>query len=486
MISVSKKSTDCFIILFVLILTLAGCKSTPEPIVPERVIPPALLHFPQDVKVDWADILDMKQALDDRNLYFHHNGNIKMLSTAQCKLDISAHRGDFRFPESSSSAIASALNDNFNSVEIDVMLLKDGTWVNHHDSQTGRATVHYTGKRFKLERMKLNEFAQLKLRDKNNNDLLDQRPITAYEAFSTFAAFRHANQKLNVEIKSDTYGGKLLELDNMLRQTIGLEGYYYSSGNLETLYKLRGINPLVYLGFIQGGHPSSIEILKKNLRNGVKNDAYYLDNQHKLELAGGYGTRRYRSKYKDYTSSKAIGTLVRKLGSNSGLHLDIRSYTQNLRVKSRAKTFGMKLYTYSLNGADYHQSQLRKLNRAQLPDGVIVDATPYKVCQQLFTASLPKQRYQATSTIGRYITSLPVDADFDQFEQMLGYRHEGYYISLASGLRSIKRATPKAAAVIKTSSNIDEYGFPIIIDERVDTGTGKTIILTLPSSQHDR
>jgi hypothetical protein len=135
--------------------------------------------LPADAANLGLDIIDVQLSLGDRNLYLASNGNIKMVSTAQCQLDIPAHRGDFRQPESSANAIASALNDNFNSVEIDVMLLKDGTWVNHHDSQTGRATVYYTGERFKLNRMSVQQFVNLKLRDKHSNNLLNERPITA-------------------------------------------------------------------------------------------------------------------------------------------------------------------------------------------------------------------------------------------------------------------------------------------------------------------
>jgi|GEM_PF-914019 len=487
MTSLTWKSHGCFIVLLTALLTLSGCKSTPEPKVSTQalVIPPVLSHYPADVKVVGSDILDIQLALGDRNLYLGNDGNIKMRSTAQCPIDISAHRGDFRLPESSASAISSALNDNFNSVEIDLMLLKDGTWVNHHDKQTGRATVHYTGKRYKLARMKLNEFAELKLRDKHSHDLLDARPITAYESFKTFAAYRNPEQKLNVEIKSATYGQKLVELDSMLRQIVGQGNFYYSATDVDTLNKLRGINLKVYLGFIQGGHPTSVETLQRNLRRGVKNDAYYLNNQNKLELAGRYGTKRYRSRYKNYASSQGISTLVTKLGTNSGLHLDIRSYMQNQRIKAYAEQFGMKIYTYSLNGTDYHQSQLMRLSLAKLPDGAIVDATPYKICQQLFTPAVPRQRYHPVSPMGKYIASLPADADFDEFGQMLGYQNEGYYISLTSGLRAINH-TQIAAPQGKQNTTPQALGFPIIVDEHIDIRRTDTIILTLPSSNNDQ
>ncbi|WP_299793093.1 glycerophosphodiester phosphodiesterase family protein [uncultured Shewanella sp.] len=487
MTSLTWKSYQLPLLVFTILTLISGCKSTPEPDSKAQItkIPAVLSHYPADVKITGDDIVDIQLALGDRNLYLNQNGNIKMQSTRQCPIDIAAHRGDYRQPESSNLAIAAALNDNYNSVEIDVMLLKDGTWVNHHDKYTGRATVHYTGQRYKVEKMKLNQFAQLKLRNKQSHDLLDIRPITAYEAFQTFVAYRSPGQKLNVEIKSDTYGQKLVELDNMLRQLVGQGHFYYSSADLDTLEKLRGINPTTYLGFVQGAHPTSVELLQRDLRRGVKNDAYYLDNQNKLEFVGKYGTKRYRSRYKNYASSKGVTNLVRKLGRNSGLHLDIRSYMQHKKVKRYAEDFGMKTYTYSINGSEYHQSQLLRLSRASLPHGAIVDATPFKICQQLFSPAKPKGNYHALSAVGRYIEALPADADFDQFQQMLGYQHEGYYISLNSGLKAINARQTTVVETPKAKTTATPM-FPTIVDETIETRSTNTIILTLPSNKDER
>ncbi|WP_394388966.1 glycerophosphodiester phosphodiesterase family protein [Shewanella woodyi] len=351
------------IVLLAVLIAISGCKSTQEAktTTQSTATPPELAHLPSDVRVDGTDIIDIQLTLGDRNLYLADNGHIKMVSISQCPIDISAHRGDFRYPESSDIAIAAALVDNYNSVEIDVMQLKDGTWVNHHDSQTGRATVYYTGKRYKIERMSPKQYANLKLRDKASNELLDRRPITAYEAFTTFAAYRSYGQTLNVEIKSEANGHELAKLDNMLRQTVGLGGYYYSASDLEMLERLRGINPTVYLGFVQGAHPTSVDKLTADLRRGISNDDYYLDNQNKIEFAGRYGTKRYRSRYKNYASSAGIKKLSDKLGVNSGLHLDIRSFMQNPSVLNSSHRYGMKVYTYSINGTDFHQSQLKRL-----------------------------------------------------------------------------------------------------------------------------
>ena len=294
-------------------MLLAGCQSLPKK-TPTVEIPPQLRSFPYDAKLIGNDIVDLQLSLKDRNLYMSSQGRVKLLSTQQCDINIVAHRGDFREPESSLRAITSAVADNFNTVEIDVMQIKSGLWVNHHDMDTGRAAVHYSGKSYNMRKMSDKTFSGLRLRDKETNNLLDQRPITAYESFTAFAKYRKPGQILNVEVKSKANGADLAQLDYMLQKTVGQSAFYYSSLNLDTLKKLRGINTIVYLGFIQGSHPDSIAKLKRDLRKGVKNDELYKLHSKNIEAVGHYGTRRYSRSYKDYTSLSALGNLQIKLG----------------------------------------------------------------------------------------------------------------------------------------------------------------------------
>lgn len=461
-----------------MLMLLVGCQSSPEHI-SKVEIPPELRSFPYDVKLAGNDIVDLQLSLKDRNLYMTNQGRMKLLSTQQCAIDIVAHRGDFREPESSVSAITSAVSDNFNTVEIDVMQIKSGLWINHHDMDTGRAVVHYSGKSYNVRKMSDKTFSGLRLRDKETNNLLEQRPVTAYESFTAFAKYRKPTQVLNVEVKSEASGTELEKLDYMLRSTVGQGAFYYSSLNLETLEKLRGINSTVYLGFIQGSHPTSISKLKNDLRKGIKNDELYKLYSKNIEAVGGYGSRRYARKYKDYTSSSAISDLQGKLGSNSGLHMDIRSYVNATRVKSRASHNGMKVYTYSINGSDYHQRSLLALNKSLLPDGIIIDATPYRLCQQLFNASKPLKQYVPKTPIGNYITNLPHDADLDELEQMLAYGAEGYYVSIADGLKRI--GAGKKKSTLKKTKAVTDFNFPTIKDEEIDTSTSEAILIKIPS-----
>ncbi|NRA83464.1 MAG: hypothetical protein HRU22_06745 [Gammaproteobacteria bacterium] len=146
-----------------ILLLLAGCQSLPRK-TPTVEIPPQLQSFPSDAKLIGKDVVDLQLSLKDRNLYLTNQGRVKLLSTQQCDIDIVAHRGDFREPESSLRAITSAVADNFNSIEIDVMQIKSGLWVNHHDMDTGRAVVHYSGKSYNMRKMSDKNFSGLRLR----------------------------------------------------------------------------------------------------------------------------------------------------------------------------------------------------------------------------------------------------------------------------------------------------------------------------------
>ena len=472
----NRKFNFGLLILGVLIL-LSGCQSTSKP-TSTADFPAQLLSFPRDSKILGDDIVDVQLALADRNLYLSNNDRIKMLATEQCSIDISAHRGDFREPENSARAITSALKDNFNSVEIDVMLLRDGTWVNHHDKQSGRATVYYSGQRHKIEKMSLRNFGGLKLRAKNSNELPDERPITAYESFKAFADYRNNQQQLNVEVKSDATGHQLNKLDQMLRLTVGQGGFYYSSLNREVLRKLRGINAKVYIGFIAGAHPTSVSKLRAALKKGVKDDSLYRRYMKEIETVGNYSIKRYRAKYKSYSSAAAIKSLHRDFGANSGLHLDIRQYVRKPKIKQYAQRLGMKVYTYAINGSDYHQGRLVALGKNRLPDGVIVDATPYRLCQKLFKPSIAAQRHHALSPSGAYIMSLPNDADFDRLEEMLGYRQENYYIALSSRLAPIKKLPSKSSVTKRLT-----VAFPTIKDQTIKSNTSKAIVIKLSGYQ---
>ncbi len=82
------------------------------------------------------------ELLESRGFYPTSIGNINYKSSGRCyDREIQSHRGLNNKPENSRASIIHAIDNGFNVVEIDVMQLRDGTWVLHHDTKTGRATV---------------------------------------------------------------------------------------------------------------------------------------------------------------------------------------------------------------------------------------------------------------------------------------------------------------------------------------------------------
>ena len=423
-------------------ILVGACSSTGTNQPPKKIIPKELSFLPPDVNVTINDALDIQLALAKRNLYLNDMDAIKPIQREQCTLEVSAHRGDYRQPEGSAWAIKAALRNGFNSVEVDIMRLADGNWVNHHDPYTGRAAVHVSGKRMKVERMDSAAWNGLRLRKKSTGELLNIRPLSAYEIFSTFATNNQAGQILNVEIKSDANGYELSEIDQALKETAGTGHYYYSSMKPDVLIKLRGINKDVYLGFIQRPHPDSINRLKRDSRKAVQNDSYYQAHKSSIEWWGEIGAYADRYwPYRNYLSTSALKKIANDLGNNSGLHLDVRNYTNDTRVKSRAASLGMKVYTYSVNGPDYHERQLLKLKHKSsnmLPHGVIIDRSPYHICQRLYGIANKQENYSGLTMTGRYINSLPNDADIDKLYESLTYIDSGYYINMNGKLSSTK------------------------------------------------
>lgn len=460
--------------LIILSLLLAACQGGPSR---NKQLPDQFARFPYDTLTGDHNILDMQLALADKNLYKAINGDIKTIDNSSCIIDVTAHRGDFREPEGSRAAVTRAAMDNFNSIEVDLMQLRDGKWVNHHDFYTGRVTVHYTGQRYLIENMDVYQFIGLKTRDKKTGELIRRRPATAFELLGDFSDFRADGQLLNIEIKSDADILELWDLDSMAKRRAGEGSFYYSSSNLEVLEKLRTINKTVYLRVIQNPDPASIRKLRSDLREGVKRDELYRYNMEDIESLAGLGEWAYgKYKYRNYTSKQDMSYLVKLFGNNIGLHLDIRNYSSS--VKNNAKSAGIKVYTYTVNGTDYHQSRLLKLPRRSLPDGIIVDATPYRMCQRLFSVSKSKKKYTPSTGLGKYIVSLPNDADFDRLDEMMAYQYSDLYISMSGKLKKI--VSNKVQSNPQPSSG-KSYKFPTIIDGEVEHKSSKKIIINLPS-----
>lgn len=423
-----------------LALFLVACANAPQSLKPAPV-PIEYQGFPNDVLTNtdpkWMDI---QYTLRDRGLYLDQNGKVKLIVTSPSGIEIISHRGDNNAPENSLSGIKQALLNGFDTVEIDVRRTQDGHWILHHDNKTGRATSFANGNRLTIQRINYEQWRKLKLRDMETGQLIDVIPPSLNSAIRVFSHYAKPHQRLNVELKSK---GSLMEfgkIDHWLRQHLNPNQYYYSSINLDSLEKMRGINPSVYLGLIQKPDNQSIKVLRENYTKAVTTDPYYKAHKRGIEFVADLAETHYGSKNRqDWTSLKNLKVLRDLLGPNVGLHLDIRQYKRRPAMFVAAKSQGIQLQTYTINRPDYHIKSLQALSKSNaLPDGIIVDGDIYDISQDLFGAPDIKRNYSPKTTMGQAIAKLPSDADFQNIAEQIDYLMEGLYLTRKGQLKHVQ------------------------------------------------
>ena len=379
--------------------------------------------------------VDYLLALKDRGLYLNNLNQITQLDTSTCQIETVGHRGFYNQPENSLTAIQHGLVAGSDSIEIDIMRLRDGNWVVHHDPTTGRATGRLDGKIQIVSEMDSREWNAILIRDPTNSKLIRHEPAPYLtEALNLVKRFANAKQKVNLEIKG-TYPVSALEfLDKYVNRTMGNQ-YYYSSTSFGALVALRSINPQIYLGFIQKAHRSSINLLINRSAADRKINPRF---GYIVETAKRSVEQFYAGYDDDWTSASKLDLLKSKLGPNTGLHLDIRRYNEVADVLLRAHERRIKIQTYSITSTKYHQDTLLKLAEVErLPDGVIIDTSPYQICQRLYANSIPAGRYQPQYLTGKMVSILPVDADMQRMEEQRAYVGERFYLRLDGSIGDI-------------------------------------------------
>lgn len=409
----------------------------------EQANPKALRILPRDAfRESKQAVIDKQRILWDRGLYYNRWGQIRYRDGDNCgTLELEAHRGDPSRPENSRLGVAIAAASGYDSVEIDARQIENDRWVLHHDAMTGRATGTFDGDWERVEQMEDDDWRQLRHRDMDTGELLDRRPPTLYEALQAFHSHSPAGQVLDLEVKGDPSDDDLRELDRMVRRVIGSGSFYYSSGSLDTLETLREINKRVYLGMIQSPHPDSVAALRAQAERGTGGDPIYEAHERSIERVVGYGSYWYGALYDDYTGTRALQMLRNKLGTNAGLHLDIRRYAEVPAVRGRAQRAGLRgVTTYSINGPDLHLDRLSALKAKDLlPQRVITDSTRYRFCSRLFAPPKPRRDYEPQTPFGKKLARLPADADLsvDQLKTQAEYLPEGLYVDLERQVRSL-------------------------------------------------
>ncbi|RJX70034.1 glycerophosphodiester phosphodiesterase [Vibrio sinensis] len=390
------------------------------------------------------EVQDIQYALNSRGLYWTAAQTPAYLKPSQCPIDIYAHRGHYNYPENSASGVFMAALGGFDGAEIDVMLTRDGYWVAHHDSYTGRATGRHDGERFRMSRIDGDEWNTLVVRDKEGH-LTNERAPYVIDMFKQWSNSFYPGQQLNIEIKEDADIVELSQLLRMARSTLPNGSYFFSSMEFDVLKKLRELDKHVYLGYVWEPHPTSIALAKQTARKAARSDVLYQKYQRQVNWVSDYEARK-RSRGKSQKHS--ANTVRQALGSNSGLHVDIRSFVGAPTIYSRSKQAGLqRVATYSINGTDYHQSQLVALKKARrsLPDETIMDTSKFEACHRLYPQLTKKTHsYQPVTDYGRAIMRLPDDADFNRLDEQVMYLADNHYLSATGRVLTLNKTSIKA------------------------------------------
>lgn len=445
------------LLLCTAILALSGCSSTEKtenyqdeiaglnglPLGAEGRVFKLSHYTAQEVK-------DIQYALNSRGLYWTAAQTPAYLNPTVCPVNVYAHRGHYNYPENSSSGVMMGALGGFDGVEIDVMLTRDGYWVVHHDSQTGRATGRSDGKRFRMSRINGKEWNTLVVRDKDGN-LTNERAPYVVDVLKQWANSYHIGQKLNIEIKEDADIVELSKLVNMVRSSLPHGSYFFSSMEFDVLKKIRELDKAVYLGYVWEPHPTSINTAKQTARKAAKSDELYQKYNRQINWVSDYEARkRSRSKSQKFSAQ----TVRNALGTNSGLHVDIRSFVGAPTIYTRSKQAGLKrVVTYSINGTDYHQSQLVQLKRKgrPLPDDTIMDTSKFEACHRLYPELVHNNSiYKPTTEYGNAIVRLPRDADFNRLDEQVMYMVDNHYLTSDGRVRSLDASS---SLQLKTKQN---------------------------------
>ena len=463
---------------FLIVIGLLGCQANPSRNTQE------VNKNNNPFDYDSRDKSSKFQSLiAEKNLYLNKHATVKLKNKeAECPVEVQAHRGDHRWIENTSDAVRAALLNGFDVIEIDVQKLSDGRWVAYHDERVGRAGIFLNGSKPQISRLNSKQFSQIRLRSPDN-ELTTNRPDMLRKILKTFSGNASPGQQLNIEIKSEVVtSNDLTELNYLVKKYLADGQLSYSSSSLKILGQLREINKRVYLGLIQHPHPTSVNILKQQLKRAVKNESAYQKNSRMINMYADYRMKRYRRSYKDYTSSGSLSLIKSKLGTNAGLHLDIRRFAETPNVMKRARVIGLtKIATYTINGHEYHQKKLNKLVRSgKTPDSVIVDDTVYRVCRRAFPYKTPVNHVYADKDAMVF----PDDVDFQNMSVQKEMFQNGRYINL-EGKMGYLNQTDNMAVKTYTKSSIKpikaSYSQPYIPEDKdIDLTTSGPVTISFP------
>ena len=412
-------------LLFLGCALLAGCAS-------DSRVPPAPPGFPADATGD-ARWEPAQQLLKNRGLYLDNLGQVRLLDDSHCGIRLEAHRGHPRLAENSLLAVYGALQSGLPSVEVDIMRLRDGNWVLHHDKRTGRVAGRRDGATQFVELLNSSEFAALRLREVKTGRLTDTPPTFLSEVVELMKRVAKPGQRLNLELKSDATRAQLAGLHAYLSQHLGSSQFYYSSmstvNDPELLGRVRAVAPDAPLAIVLRPHTRSLTEAAKEKGPEAQRWSEWLAGKTKRALTSS-------------TDQATLARWARELGPNLGLHVDIRTLVSDPELAARARKAGFGwISTYTVNSQAYHEEQLLALKkRGRLPDQVIVDASQYRVCQRLFPLAWEVGELQNVpqDPLAQLFARLPADADLEEVGQQREYAKSDQYLTLDGRVRPLR------------------------------------------------
>ena len=290
--------------------------------------------------------------------------------------DIVAHRGYVHFPENSNESIKSALEYNYNGVEIDIQPLKKSNGVQSF------ALIHDLVVKRELKVSFLNSlkpsifFTKEKWQTFTKKNRYGQPTIynatTLKQVLEIFNDNFKDKQFLNIEIKSPLVD--TTDFYNLIKPYLSKFTIQVSSNYLDKLKEIRDMDKNIYLGYIFLPNSKGVKKTVDKKVNGFLG-MMHLD---KYKTAYNEKSEKYTKQYEEKVTKgyfRDLKDIESKLSPNMGIHVDfedVKKYTDLFKDISKNKN--IKIYIYSLDHdmlietiKEYFENNNLKL------DGVISD-----------------------------------------------------------------------------------------------------------------
>lgn len=446
------------IVVVALVALLAGCTTTSVSPVPQMPVPPELQAFPRDADTTpTPDNIQRQLDLAKRNLYQTRDGHVRLASVQACELDLVAHRGHVDYPENSISGIKAAFAAGFPKVEIDIMRLRDGTWVLHHDPVTGRTSGFTSGSNAAISMMTAKDFSKLRVRDTKTLQLTSEPAPTLAALLKALAPVMADNQRLQVEFKSGASAHELATIDQLLAKALG-QRFEYVAQDVQLLMQLRQLNSWVYLGIIEVPASASMQAQARQqaAARGITSTRLSHIVEQKAQAA-------YRNSRTNWLTPAGMANVQQHLGRNAGIHVDHAALTQQQTAVARANKLNIPLYTYTITGHAPHMAALTRLQQqGAMPVGAIVDDTHLNVCSAFFNV-IPAAI--ASGSQESFILRLPADADFAVLDEQQRLLAMGQYRKTTG---EIARLSTRHTAATNPQPVLLNVDFKTVQDESID------------------